>query len=64
MQGPLFRALNGPEAGLTSVGDGLFGGGSADYGTGGASATGGVNLGLGSGAAGGTQACITRTWCY
>ena len=45
-------------------GAGLFGGGSLDYGTSGASATGAFNIGLGGGAAVGTQACLTRTWCF
>ena len=51
-----FCAGNSASGGVFGEGeDGLFGGGSAYYGTGGASATGGFYLGIG-GAAGGTQA--------
>lgn len=45
-------------------GTGLFGGGSANYGTADVSATGGFNIGVGGGVAVGSQACITRTWCF
>jgi len=44
-------------------GAGAFGGGSADIGTGGASGTIGFKGGIGGGASGGAQACITRTKC-
>ena len=45
-------------------GVGLFGGSSVSYGTSGAFATGGFNVGIGGGAAVGSQACITRTWSF
>ena len=45
-------------------GDGLFGAGSVDYGTTGASASGGVDIRVGGGASFGSQACTTRTWCF
>ena len=45
-------------------GAGSFGGGSVGYGESGAAVSGGINIGVGGGAAAGSQVCLTRTMCF